>query len=189
MHNQSPEMTTELSIITQDHILMNQLVFREDDVRESHWDVRKRRLLCQDGRTAIDNLETTWSSIIDAKSYTQTTIMVQEFVEDCGPNAFICEGSWHWVQKTVWIGTPDKHDGVVTVKATRWAANHSNEDLHNQHNPDSLMIGGKDHGGFNHFEIRNAKRNYTLPGVFNKGDVNPPMDRVADWIFDNRSNF
>ena len=92
--------------------------------------------------------------------------------------------------KTVWVGTPDKHDGVVNVKSTRWAANHSNEDFWNQHNPDKDEIApGKDQGGYNHFEMRNAKRNYTLPEVFNKGDENPPMRRVADWIFDNRSNF
>ena len=88
------------------------------------------------------------------------------------------------------LPTPDKHDGVVNVTSTRWAANHSNEDFWNQHNPDEDEIApGKDQGGYNHFEIRNAKRNYTLPGVFNKGDVNPPMKKVADWITANSENF
>jgi hypothetical protein len=31
-------------------------------------------------------------------------------------------------------------------------------------------------------ELRHYKRPYTLPGVFEKGDLNPPMLRVEQWI-------
>ncbi len=37
-------------------------------------------------------------------------------------------------------------------------------------------------GGYNHFELRRYKRAYTLPGVFNQGDLAPPMDEAADWL-------
>lgn len=46
----------------------------------------------------------------------------------------------------------------------------------------SLNVNGV--GGYNHFELRHYKRPYTLPGVFNKGDKNPPMLRVEEWIRD-----
>jgi hypothetical protein len=37
-------------------------------------------------------------------------------------------------------------------------------------------------GGYNHYEIHHHKRSYTLPGVFNKGNANPPMQEVENWI-------
>ena len=37
-------------------------------------------------------------------------------------------------------------------------------------------------GGYNHYELRHYQRSYTLPGVFNKGDENPPMLKVENWI-------
>ncbi len=39
-------------------------------------------------------------------------------------------------------------------------------------------------GGYNHFELRRYKRAYTLPGVFNQGDLAPPMDEAADWLME-----
>lgn len=37
-------------------------------------------------------------------------------------------------------------------------------------------------GGYNHFELRRYKRAYTLPGVFQKGQLAPPMDEAAQWL-------
>lgn len=37
-------------------------------------------------------------------------------------------------------------------------------------------------GGYNHFELRRYKRAYTLPGVFQQGDLAPPMEAAADWL-------
>ncbi|MEX2603685.1 MAG: hypothetical protein WD361_05760 [Gracilimonas sp.] len=37
-------------------------------------------------------------------------------------------------------------------------------------------------GGYNHFELRRYKRAYEMPGVFNQGDLAPPMEQVADWL-------
>jgi hypothetical protein len=43
-----------------------------------------------------------------------------------------------------------------------------------------------DDGGYNYFELRNAKRAYTHTEngqvVFREEDDNPPMGKAADWL-------
>ena len=76
-----------------------------------------------------------------------------------------------------YIKHADKSDGVVNIHSVLWSADDEFGDLNNLYFDDVPVD-----GGYNHFELRHYERPYTLPGVFNKGDVNPPMQRLREWI-------
>ena len=82
-----------------------------------------------------------------------------------------------WVTRYTTVQVPDKNDGIVNIHSTLWNANQRVDDDKNLYFGDE----GPD-GGYNHYELRHYQRSYTLPGVFNKGDENPPMLRVENWI-------
>ncbi|MBO6523689.1 MAG: hypothetical protein JJ971_07695 [Balneolaceae bacterium] len=78
---------------------------------------------------------------------------------------------------------PEKHDGVVNISSVLWSMGDAFIGDHNQYFSDVPAD-----GGYNHFELRNHKRAYTLPGQFAKGDLNPSMEEVANWIKDDYGN-
>ena len=82
------------------------------------------------------------------------------------------------VTRTGYIKHADKSDGVVNIHCVLWSA----EDGFDNDPNNSYFSDLGDEGGYNHFELRNYERLYTLPGVFNKGDRNPPMEELQKWI-------
>lgn len=79
---------------------------------------------------------------------------------------------------------PEKHDGVVNISSALWSKGDPFSGDHNEYFSDIPHD-----GGYNHFELRNYARAYTLPDKngqkgFKKGDKNPSMEFVEDWIKD-----
>jgi hypothetical protein len=72
--------------------------------------------------------------------------------------------------------TYKNHDLVHTHRVL-WSENDEFDDLNNLYFDDVPID-----GGYNHFELRHYERPYTLPGVFVKGDRNPPMEELQKWI-------
>jgi len=81
------------------------------------------------------------------------------------------------VTRTGYIKHADKNDGVVNTHSVLWSEGDQFEDLNNIYFDDIPVD-----GGYNHFELRHYERPYTLPGVFEKGEINPPMGRLEFWI-------
>jgi|GEM_PF-1120725 pimeloyl-ACP methyl ester carboxylesterase len=158
--------------------------------KEGYWRVAQREL---------QNVGKTWSTIIN--SYRIESVTYREFVPYCGdsngfgdgpgysgPGGFFnidglidvpCStnpgGEYHYRTETVQIA--DKNDGVVNIHSVLWSKGDSFNGDHNQYFDDVPAD-----GGYNHFELRNHKRAYTLPGQFAKGDLNPSMEEVSKWI-------
>lgn len=94
---------------------------------------------------------------------------------NCSPNPF-----GEWVTRTAYIKHADKNDGVVNRHSVLWSSNDEFDDLNNLYFDDVPID-----GGYNHFELCHYERPYTLPGVFDKGDLNPPMEDLEEWIKSN----
>lgn len=92
--------------------------------------------------------------------------------EPCSSNP---GGEYHY--RTEIVQVADKNDGVVNIHSVLWSKGDSFIGDHNQYFDDVPAD-----GGYNHFELRNHKRAYTLPGQFTKGDLNPSMEEVRKWI-------
>ena len=84
------------------------------------------------------------------------------------------------VTRTAYIKHADKSDVVVNIHCVLWSADDEFDDLNNLYFDDVPVD-----GGYNHFELRHYERPYTLPGVFQKGDLNPPMEELEYWINSN----
>ena len=73
-------------------------------------------------------------------------------------------------------------DGVVNIHSVLWSEGDVFGDANN------IFMSDEPHdGGYNHFEIRNYRRAYSLPSSngkpgFSAGSVNPSMDRVKAWL-------
>lgn len=94
--------------------------------------------------------------------------------EECSTNP---NGEFAYRPKEIQIA--DKNDGVVNIHSVLWSKGDALISDHNQYFDDVSVD-----GGYNHFELRNHKRAYALPGYFNKGDKNPSMEKVEFWIRD-----
>jgi hypothetical protein len=73
-----------------------------------------------------------------------------------------------------------KNDGLLTPESCVWDPGSSLTDNPKNQYYDDVPADG----GYNHFELKRYRRNYTLPGVFNAGDYAPPMRQAALWIRD-----
>jgi hypothetical protein len=90
-------------------------------------------------------------------------------------------------EETYSVKVPDKHDGVVNIHSALWNSNDSFDDLNNIYMSDvELKENGMDQGGYNHFELRNYARHYTLEEngqtVFSEGEENPSMQEAKEWL-------
>lgn len=167
--------------------------------RDSRDYAKYRENLWRQAKLEIDRLGTTWATIINSHRF--ESITYQEYVPYCGdndgfgdgpgysgPGGFFnidelidepCStnpgGEYHYRTETVQIA--DKNDGVVNIHSVLWSKGDSFIGDHNQYFDDVPAD-----GGYNHFELRNHKRAYTLPGQFAKGDLNPSMEEVSKWI-------
>lgn len=99
--------------------------------------------------------------------------------ELCSHNPY---GEYRYEDATFQVA--DKNDGVVNINSVLWSKGDAFDDANNL-----FMSDAPYNGGYNHFEIRNYKRAYSLPSSngnpgFSEGDVNPAMLRVENWIVD-----
>jgi hypothetical protein len=90
------------------------------------------------------------------------------------------EGEYRY--ETYSVQVPDKNDGVVNVHSVVWSKGDNLESTHNFYMNDT-----DEDGGYNHFELRNHDRAYTLKRndgsiIFSKGEENPAMERAAEWL-------
>ena len=160
---------------------------------------KKRMEIWQAAKLEIDNIGTTWSTIIN--SYRMATIEVLEYIPPCEngvgplrisimfdvgilPNGDECstDQNGEYVYRPKEIQIPDKNDGGVNINSVLWSKGDAFGDRNN-----IFMSDIPADGGYNHFEIRNYKRAYSLPSSngnpgFSEGDVNPAMLRVENWI-------
>ncbi|MCP9292254.1 hypothetical protein [Gracilimonas sediminicola] len=109
---------------------------------------------------------------------------IQSFVEDCSQNP---DGEIRYVTQEVKL--PDKSDWVVNINSVVWSEGDNLESTHNFYMNDT-----DEDGGYNHFELRNYDRAYTLKRsdgsiVFAKGSENPAMKRTETWLSDLLRNF
>ncbi|MCH2450694.1 MAG: GPI inositol-deacylase [Gracilimonas sp.] len=157
---------------------------------------RRYRELWKTAGNEIDQIGNIWSTFINA--YRIKEISYQEFIPPCPDeddpfpimydvlaNIEIieqdCSNSPNGEYRTKYMQmlVSDKHDGVVTTYSGLWHDDDSFGDLNNR-----LFDDVPADGGYNHFELRNHKRAYTLPGQFNEGDVNPSMLFARNWLND-----
>lgn len=71
---------------------------------------------------------------------------------------------------------------MVNINSALWSEGDNLESTHNLYMNDT-----DEDGGYNHFELRNHARAYTLKRsdgsiIFSKGDKNPAMGRAEKWI-------
>jgi pimeloyl-ACP methyl ester carboxylesterase len=148
----------------------------------------------------IDRLGTTWSSLIN--SYQLNTITIVTYIPPCNQGGIggfpgslniqnvdeECSQNPNGEEKqvTVQMKTSVKNDGVVNIHSALWSANDTFDDDHNVYMKDVHLTSLGDDGGYNHFELRNYARDYTLEEngkvVFKKGVINPAMEEAEDWI-------
>jgi pimeloyl-ACP methyl ester carboxylesterase len=156
--------------------------------RRSRDAANRKKGYWETARTSFNNLTTVWSTMIN--SYRLVNKSYQVYLPSCldRPHEGLMfdlelkekdcvNGPGRWVTRYTTIQVPDKNDGVVSLHSTLWNANHQIGDYRNLYLSDQ----GLD-GGYNHYELYHHKRSYTLPGVFNKGKENPPMQKVENWI-------
>ncbi|MBO6523686.1 MAG: hypothetical protein JJ971_07680 [Balneolaceae bacterium] len=161
---------------------------------------RQRRELWKTAKQEIDQIDNIWSSMIN--SYRFETFSYQEYLPPCeeegdgeSPGRFFNEQIFdsidcsldpfgEYITRTYTIKYPEKHDGVVNISSALWSKGDPFSGDHNEYFSDIPHD-----GGYNHFELRNYARAYTLPDKngqkgFKKGDKNPSMEFVEDWIKD-----
>jgi hypothetical protein len=152
---------------------------------------RKYREEWKAAKREIDNIDVTWGELIN--SYKINTVYYQEYLPPCennggGPDIpYIIreiepvdcssDPGGEYITKTTQVEVPTKNDGVITIESGLWSKNDKLVDDHNRYFSDI-----PEDGGYNHFELRNYARQYTLPGVFKEGDKNPSMQAAENWI-------
>ena len=163
------------------------------DLNTRRSNARSNSSLWADGSAALDNLDVTWGEMTNAITTQVHTISTVEIVcpnqggfgsdieflgiedqnnlDDCYPQL---------VYQTVTVRIPEKTDLVVTPNYAVWSPGQQPNDR----NANFLYDDTEPDGGYNHFEIRRMNRAYTLPGVFEKGDITPPMRGVREWFQD-----
>ncbi len=72
---------------------------------------------------------------------------------------------------------PLKNDGVTTPNHSTW---NKNDNVYSE-SSNNFYYDDSGDGGYNHLEIRRAKRLYTQ-GANKKGDLAIPMQQTKDWI-------
>lgn len=86
----------------------------------------------------------------------------------------------YWETVTVYIPVARKNDGLVAPNLAVWSPNQNQNDrVTNFYYGDE----GAD-GGYNHSELRRARRAYTLPGVFRAGEETKPWREAKTWMID-----
>jgi pimeloyl-ACP methyl ester carboxylesterase len=158
-------------------------------------DARRARDRWNTGRNALGNIDGTWGKMID--SYAVVTMQIGLWVpvecEDTsggsggddmpgyedgqGGNSYEFE-CWDYQYVNTSMITATKNDVIVGPPYAVWNPNEApNDRILNWWYADITTD-----GGYNHFELRRHKRAYTLPGVFQQGDLAPPMEETADWL-------
>jgi hypothetical protein len=85
---------------------------------------------------------------------------------------------WEYQYFPVNIPVATKNDVIIGPDYAVWNPGEAPNDRNINWYYDDLPTDG----GYNHFELRRYKRAYTLPGVFQQGDVAPPMGQAAIWL-------
>jgi len=156
-----------------------------------------RENLWKQAKLEIDNIDVTWGELIN--SYKFVTFPVSVYYPPCEsgggsdgpgrvpgffdigtlPNGDQCstKSGGESIIEYKEFPIADKNDGVVNIHSVLWKEGQALISTHNQYFDDIPAD-----GGYNHFELRNYKRAYTLPGVFNKGDINPSLEKAELWI-------
>jgi hypothetical protein len=155
---------------------------------------RYRRSVWKDVRREIDDLGKTWSELIN--SFRLVTTTIQTYIPPCDDGGGRLPGAFNiqpideycsqypggeYREETFSVKVPDKHDGVVNIHSALWSKNDAFTDDNNR-----LFDDVPADGGYNHFELRNYARHYTLKEngavVFSKGSKNPSMEEAENWI-------
>lgn len=159
---------------------------------------RHYRYLWSQGHAALNNLDVTWSQMSNAFYTTTIQFPTVELVCHSGnrPSDFGFDGFelefedferepatlsdcyYQTVTRTITVRIPEKTDLVVTPMYAVWSPGQRPNDR----NVNFLYDDTEPDGGYNHFEIRRMNRAYTLPRVFERGQITPPMDDVREWF-------
>jgi hypothetical protein len=161
------------------------------DLNSRRLNARSNRSLWAEGSASLDNLDVTWGQMTNAFTTQIHTISTVEIVcpnqggfgsdieflgiedqnnlDDCYPQL---------VYQTITVRLPEKTDLIVTPMYAVWSPGQSPNDQ----NVNFLYDDTEPDGGYNHFEIRRMNRAYTLPDVFERGQITPPMDDVRRWF-------
>jgi hypothetical protein len=169
-----------------------------DSMRQN---ARHYRSLWAQGHAALNNLDVTWSQMSNAFYTRSMQIPTAELVCPSGnrPSDFgfelefegferepatLSECYYQNVTRTITVRIPEKTDLVVTPNYAVWSPGQQPNDR----NANFLYDDTEPDGGYNHFEIRRMNRAYTLPDVFEKGDITPPMREVREWFMEDVFN-
>ncbi len=151
-------------------------------------DAERKRDRWRTGRNTLDNIDGTWGEMID--SYTIGTVIMSMYVMvDCqgqpgdptmpghSDGEEIC-----WELQDVPFSYPvaTKNDIIIGPEYAVWNPNEDPDDGDINWYYDDVPADG----GYNHFELRRHKRAYTLSGVFQQGELAPPMRDAALWLDD-----
>lgn len=147
---------------------------------------RRKRDSWNRGRNALDHIDSYWGEMID--SYVIESVEVPQWVYICtnddpgDPGQFpppTGEGDcWEWQYIAVNMPIATKNDVIVGPHYAVWNPGEDPNDRDINWYYDDVPADG----GYNHFELRRYKRAYTLPGVFQQGDIAPPMGEAAGWL-------
>ena len=143
----------------------------------------------KNGLTSLRNRDATWAKIIYSKNYIESSstilVKIDDYCDESSrevmltPDVRCIDGQLYEYQYVKVINViPTKSDCFLTFNSMTWnKGDNPNDRQKNFHYPDDTP-----EGGYNHLEIKRYKRAYTLPGVFNKGQLAPPMEETARWI-------
>lgn len=79
-----------------------------------------------------------------------------------------------------YVETPEKNERILPLEYRAEA----NDDPEVDDGVNAYYDDVPADGGYNHFELRRHKRAYTLPGVFQAGQLAPPIRDAAIWLDD-----
>lgn len=173
--------------------LWNKCQHHEDAFKKS----RENRELWRTAKKEIDQIGNIWAEFINAYRY--ETVYYRIYVPPCEEQSFSdqlaiklpdenCSDNpnGEYVYKSSQVKVPVKHDGVVTTHSVLWSKTDNFNDLNNIYMKDVNITPRGDDGGYNHFELRNYERAYTLKEngqvVFSEGNPNPAMEEAEDWL-------
>lgn len=152
---------------------------------------RRKRDSWNRGRNTLDNVDGYWGEVIDSY-YINWVTLPQYVLTECAntdpsepgqlpdPNTpeFDC---WELQYIPTPFALATKNDVIIGPEYAVWNPNEDPDILNGvNYYYDDVPADG----GYNHFELRRYKRAYTLPGVFNLGDLAPPMNEAAIWLED-----
>lgn len=137
-----------------------------------------------DAGARLDRIDGFWGVMID--SYINMPVDVSGWVYICeisDPDQLPADDGqggdcWEWQTTQMMLPVLTKNDVIVGPDYAVWNPGESPNDQSKNWYYDDMTADG----GYNHFELRRYKRAYTLPGVFQAGQVALPMGEAKNWL-------